>query len=167
FWSYFFNIIGDIHFFLPGVFANNTTDVVNSNLWTLPWELQCYIFMSTALIYASFVDGFQIVPAQVGGPTLVYYFVAGVLMFLWRDKFVFHEVFFFIASAACYILMMSPKTVFIYPVLLTYITVFIGLFPFPRFPLIKSGDYSYGIYLYGFPVTQSLVAGFAGLHQNL
>ena len=80
-------------------------------------------------------------------------------MFLWRDKIVFHEGFFLVSVGLCYVLMMSPKTVFIYPILLTYITVFIGLFPFPKFSLIKSGDYSYGIYLYGFPVTQALFAG--------
>ena len=28
------------------------------------------------LIYASLVNGFQVVPAQVEGPTLVYYFVS-------------------------------------------------------------------------------------------
>jgi len=189
FWRYFLNIVGDVHFYLPGVFTNNTTNVVNSNLWTLPWELHCYIVMSfmiisgivyqrkilailfalvtIILIYASLVTGFQVVPAQVDGPTLVYYFVTGVLMFLWRDKIVFHEVLLLVAAAVCYVLMMSSKMVFIYPVLLTYITVFIGLFPFPRFSLIKSGDYSYGIYLYGFPVTQALVAGVSGLHQNL
>jgi peptidoglycan/LPS O-acetylase OafA/YrhL len=189
FWSYFLNIAGDVHFHLPEVFTDNTTDVVNSNLWTLPWELYCYVVMSfmiitgmvyhrkalaiffgaatIVLIYASLVDGFQVVPAQVAGSTLVYYFVAGVLMFLWRDKIVFHEMLFCLSVAICYILMMSSKMVFIYPILLTYITVFIGLFPFPRFSLIKSGDYSYGIYLYGFPVTQALVAGFAILHKNL
>ena len=189
FWSYFLNIAGDVHFHLPEVFTDNTTDVVNSNLWTLPWELYCYVVMSlmiltgmvyhrkalaiffgvatSVLIYASLVDGFQVVPAQVAGLTLVYYFVSGVLMFLWRDKIVFHEVLLFLAVVICYVLMMSSKMVFIYPVLLTYITVFIGLFPFPRFSLIKSGDYSYGIYLYGFPVTQALVAGFAILHKNL
>jgi peptidoglycan/LPS O-acetylase OafA/YrhL len=189
FWRYFLNIVGHVQFKLPEVFTNNTTDVVNSNLWTLPWELQCYIVMSfmivtgivyyrkplailfgaatIVLIYASLVHGFQVVPAQLNGPTLVYYFVAGVLMFLWRDKIVFHEVLFFVAAAVCYVLMMSSKTVFIYPILLTYITIFIGLFPFPSFSLIKSGDYSYGIYLYGFPVTQALVAGFPILHQNL
>jgi peptidoglycan/LPS O-acetylase OafA/YrhL len=181
FWSYFLNIIGDVHLYLPGVFSRNNTDIVNSNLWTLPWELQCYIVMSimmvtgvlfrrniltilfgiatAAVLYASFANGFQVVPAQVGGPTLVYYFVVGVLMFLWRDKFVFHDGFFLVSVGLSYILMMSPQTVFIYPVLLTYITVFIGLFPFPRFSLIKSGDYSYGIYLYGFPVTQAVFAG--------
>lgn len=189
FWSYFLNILGDIHFKLPGVFTHNTTDIVNSNLWTLPWELQCYIVMSimivtsilynrkvltilfgiatAALIYASLVYDFQVVPAQVEGPTLVYYFVSGVLVFLWRDKIVFHEALFLTAAVICYVLMLSSKTVFLYPVLLTYITAFIGLFPFPKFALIKSGDYSYGIYLYGFPVTQSLVACFPGLHQNL
>jgi peptidoglycan/LPS O-acetylase OafA/YrhL len=189
FWGYFMNILGDIHFHLPGVFTNNITDVVNANLWTLPWELQCYVVASfmivtgilyyrkllavlfavatVVLIYASLSAGFQVVPAQVGGLTLVYYFVAGVLMFLWRDKIVFHDMFFLVAAAVCYLLMMSPRTVFIYPILLTYITVFIGLFPFPRFSLIKSGDYSYGIYLYGFPVTQALVAGFPSLEKNL
>jgi peptidoglycan/LPS O-acetylase OafA/YrhL len=189
FWGYFLNVVGDIHFNLPGVFTNNNTDIVNSNLWTLPWELQCYIVMScmivtgivyqrkvlsilfgvatAVLLYASLAHGFQVVPAQVEGPTLVYYFVAGVLAFLWRDKIVFHELLFFIAAGTCYVLMLSAKMVFVYPVLLTYITVFIGLFPFPKFSLIKSGDYSYGIYLYGFPVSQALVAGFPGLNHNL
>ena len=146
FWSYFLNIVGDVHFHLPGVFTSNTTDIVNSNLWTLPWELRCYIVMSLmiitgivyyrkmltilfgaatiVLIYTSFSNGFQVVPAQVAGLTLVYYFVAGVLMFLWRDKIVFHEGLFFTSAAICYVLMMSAKMVFIYPVLLTYITVF-------------------------------------------
>jgi peptidoglycan/LPS O-acetylase OafA/YrhL len=193
FWSYFLNVVGDIHLFLPEVFTNNNTNIVNSNLWTLPWELQCYIVMSVMIvtgvlfhrnvlailfgivtavsIYESFINGFQVVPAQVGGPTLIYYFVTGVLAFLWRDKLVFHGGLFLVSAVICYILMMSPKTVFIYPALLTYITVFIGLFPFPRFSLVKSGDYSYGIYLYGFPVTQavfavSLLMGFSR-HGNL
>jgi peptidoglycan/LPS O-acetylase OafA/YrhL len=189
FWSYFLNIVGNIHFHLPGVFMKNVTDVVNSNLWTLPWELDCYVVMSfmivtriiycrkaltilfgaatICLIYVSVADGVQVVPAQVGGPTLVYYFVAGVLMFLWQDKIMFHEFIFLIFAVSCYILMMSAKMVFIYPLMLTYITVFIGLFPLPKFALIKSGDYSYGIYLYGFPVTQALVAGISNLHKNL
>jgi peptidoglycan/LPS O-acetylase OafA/YrhL len=188
FWRYFLNIVGEVNFYLPGVFTNNTTNVINSNLWTLPWELRCYIAMSfmiilglvyhrkvlsilfgvatIVLIYASMVYGFQVVPAQVAGPTLVYYFVAGVLMFLWRDKIVFHEVLFVVSGVVCYVMMMSSRTVFMYPVFLTYITVFIGLCPFPRLAFIKSGDYSYGIYLYGFPVTQALLAGFPVLHKN-
>ena len=37
-------------------------------------------------------------------------------------------------------------------------TVFIGLLPIPKSKLMSSGDYSYGIYLYGFPIAQTLVA---------
>ncbi|MHC2253001.1 peptidoglycan/LPS O-acetylase OafA/YrhL [Bradyrhizobium embrapense] len=37
---------------------------------------------------------------------------------------------------------------------LVYITVFLGLSKLPRLPLFSRGDYSYGIYLYGFPMQQ-------------
>jgi len=32
------------------------------------------------------------------------------------------------------------------------------LIAIPKVPLIGTGDYSYGIYLYGFPIAQALVA---------
>ena len=69
----------------------------------------------------------------------------------------FHEVCFLVCAIVCYCLMMSSKMVFVYPLLLTYMTVFIGLFPFPKFSLLKSGDYSYGIYLYSFSGSRSLL----------
>jgi peptidoglycan/LPS O-acetylase OafA/YrhL len=36
--------------------------------------------------------------------------------------------------------------------------VFLGLVNFPKIRFIQSGDYSYGVYLYGFPIAQALVA---------
>jgi peptidoglycan/LPS O-acetylase OafA/YrhL len=46
------------------------------------------------------------------------------------------------------------------------VTVYLGLLEPPRSRLISSGDYSYGVYLYGFPVQQAVIAtlGAAGLH---
>lgn len=41
--------------------------------------------------------------------------------------------------------------------LLIYVTVYIGLADMPRIPLYANGDYSYGIYLYGFPIQQSIM----------
>ena len=38
-----------------------------------------------------------------------------------------------------------------------YITIFIGLTAFPKLPLFSNGDYSYGIYLYGYPIQQALL----------
>lgn len=42
-WSYFYNIIGHIHYYLPGVFEGNPRPQVNVSLWTIPYELECYI----------------------------------------------------------------------------------------------------------------------------
>jgi len=39
---------------------------------------------------------------------------------------------------------------------LVYITAFLGVSRLPKLPLFSRGDYSYGIYLYGFPVQQAV-----------
>ncbi len=189
FWNYFWNILGHVQFHLPAVFENNKSTIVNANLWTLPWEFYCYLSMSFIIIsgllgrrllltvgffaitivsfFASILYGFQVVPAHLGGIMLVYYFSTGMMIFLWREKFIFHELIFLACAVTCYILMMSPRTVFIYPILLTYMTVFIGLCPIKQFKLLKTGDYSYGIYLYGYPVTQALVTAVPALKSSL
>ena len=46
---YFLNIGGDIHYFLPGVFNDlPLPQYVNLQLWTVPWELTCYIAIVVA-----------------------------------------------------------------------------------------------------------------------
>lgn len=45
---------------------------------------------------------------------------------------------------------------------LAYLTVYLGLLNPPRLRWLLSGDYSYGLFLYGFPIQQACVAsGFA------
>ncbi|SHN38015.1 Acyltransferase family protein [Duganella sacchari] len=47
FHSYFLNIAGIIHYTLPGVFETNPfPKVINGQLWTIPWELECYVALS-------------------------------------------------------------------------------------------------------------------------
>jgi peptidoglycan/LPS O-acetylase OafA/YrhL len=44
--SYFGNIVGLVHFTLPGVFEHNPVpQVINSQLWTIPFELECYFLL--------------------------------------------------------------------------------------------------------------------------
>jgi len=38
----------------------------------------------------------------------------------------------------------------------TYCMVYLGMLPLPRIRLLQMGDYSYGVYLYGFPIQQTL-----------
>jgi len=190
FWSYFYNIIGYVHYFLPGVWEHSQgTPVVNGNLWTLPYEFESYVLMSalmilgivyrpklfTALFVAVTIPllvansfyGYGITPAHLGGRVMVYYFATGLLIYLWRYRIIFHETTFVVCGAISYWLMMYTTTVYIYPLLLAYVTIYIGLFPFPQFKLLKSGDYSYGIYLYGYPVTRALIEAVPALRGNL
>jgi peptidoglycan/LPS O-acetylase OafA/YrhL len=39
----------------------------------------------------------------------------------------------------------------------SYIAIFIGVANIPRMPIFKNGDYSYGIYLYGYVIQQTIV----------
>lgn len=180
FWAYFWNILGYVHFDLPGVFKDSIDTAVNANLWTLPFELESYIVMSAfmifgllhkrtlftvlfaaatvALIVANVSYGFEAHMGTIGGRVLVYYFAAGVLFFLWRKEIPYHPVLLLLAGTVAYFCFFSTRLVFVTPLFLTYVTIFIGLSKLPEVPLIKTGDYSYGIYLYGFPVTQALVA---------
>ena len=52
FFKYFLNIVGWIHYELPGVFQDNPSQRVNGALWTVPWEIFCYIIMSFLMITA-------------------------------------------------------------------------------------------------------------------
>jgi len=45
FFTYFFNILGFAQLHLPGVFETHPADYVNVSLWTIPYEIGCYILM--------------------------------------------------------------------------------------------------------------------------
>jgi peptidoglycan/LPS O-acetylase OafA/YrhL len=50
FFSYFFNIVGWVHYTLPGVFENNPSPEVNGALWTIPFEIGCYVILIGLMI---------------------------------------------------------------------------------------------------------------------
>jgi peptidoglycan/LPS O-acetylase OafA/YrhL len=189
FFRYFGNIVGEVSFYLPGVFGTAHEKAVNANLWTLPYEMRCYALLSVLMvvgvlfknrwltgafvaatllaIYFSIFHGWMITAGKLPGLVLVYYFIVGLLFYVWRYKIPFHEGLFAGAAVVAYPLMMFPKAVFIYPIAVVYMTVFFGMFPVPQFKLLRTGDYSYGIYLYGFPVTQALVTSFPSLKSSM
>ena len=46
FWAYFQNIVGNVHMTLPGVFIDlPMPNNVNGQLWTIPFELDCYLVL--------------------------------------------------------------------------------------------------------------------------
>jgi peptidoglycan/LPS O-acetylase OafA/YrhL len=145
---YFGNLFGWVVFDLPGVFLNNRVPrIVNTNLWTLPSEFECYlitaVLMSTGFLARkkftiillpllavficlnSFTD-FDAAPHMSEGRTITYYFFVGVSFFMWREYIPMRWSLFVLAAAL-------------------------------------TGDYSYGIYLYGYPITQAVLAAVPAL----
>src|SRR6516165_4596561 len=47
---FFFNMVGWVHFTLPGVFTDHTVPEVNGSLWTVPFEIGCYALISLLII---------------------------------------------------------------------------------------------------------------------
>jgi peptidoglycan/LPS O-acetylase OafA/YrhL len=68
--------------------------------------------------------------------------------------------FFLIASVLGFVGTRVEGTVFLVPLLFTYAIVYLGMVDLPRLPVLQSGDYSYGVYLYGFPIQQAIIAAF-------
>ena len=86
----------------------------------------------------------------------------GIAIYLYRDRIPYDGRILAVCSALCLgAALLGPAAWITQPVLnaviapaLVYITVFLGVSKLPRLPLFSRGDYSYGIYLYGFPVQQ-------------
>ncbi len=178
---YFGNIIGFVSFDLPGVFTrNHVPGVVNANLWTLPAEFYCYlvtaVMMATGLMFdrktftilfavatslaiaASLLFGFGLSNTTAATPLVVYYFFAGSLVYQWRDSIPRDARLFILAAAVSYGLLLFHQTAFIAPLAVVYVTVYLGLCHHEKLGVLRNADYSYGIYLYGFPITQAVLA---------
>jgi peptidoglycan/LPS O-acetylase OafA/YrhL len=183
FFAYFGNIVGRVRFELPGVFLSNPyPGVVNVNLWTLQPEFYCYlataVLISTSLLFnrkvftvffiaataalcgVNFHSGFGEPSGNYPASVVVYYFFCGSFLYHWRHFVPTTFVFFIIASVLGFVGTRFEGTVFLVPLLFTYAIVYLGMVELPRLPVLQSGDYSYGVYLYGFPIQQAIIGAF-------
>ena len=186
-YQYLWNIfLFKLSYVLPGVFeANSYPNIVNMSLWTLPYEFICYfgvvildIFLISRNRYVfagfgilMFVVGFVVLNSpyaalQIGETdirldnffVLTTYFAAGAIFFQFRDKIPLK------AAAAGVLLIIyafsfyfDKSSIFGY-LCLPYI-VFWFVFS-DRIKLHKAGkfgDFSYGMYIYSFPVQQTII----------
>ena len=189
FFKYFGSLIGKIQYSLPGVFTTNPlSNVVNNSLWTLAPEILCYAYIAlviaagllgrrTLLSFliviataAAFTgDNFVFAAARLGDAarphTLIVAFALGNLLFLWRHSIPFNRWLFLICLLAGGALASNPSLVTAATPFLAYVTVYLGLLPLPRLPVLDRGDFSYGIYLYAMPVQQSFAFAFPRLRH--
>ena len=67
----------------------------------------------------------------------------------------FHLPLLALAAVLSYALLYLPQTQYLAIIPLTYVTVSIGLAELPKSALSGAGNFSYGIYLYGYPLQQT------------
>lgn len=178
FFSYLRNIVGDIHYRLPGVFEQNPIELVNGQLWTVPYELVCYVVLAGTAVVGLFKSksrmlGFLVLfyAAQtlntifhpnpgfqgVTGTTIVGAFIAGLVVYKFRHSLPWSFRLFLLSIAAVtFCVYFVQNGVRFIPLPAAYMAAYLGMLNPPRNRIISSGDYSYGIYLYGFPVQQTI-----------
>jgi peptidoglycan/LPS O-acetylase OafA/YrhL len=194
FWRYFGNVAGFVSLTLPGVFETNPDHSVNTSLWTIPFEIGCYILMAglilgkclhrprlvlmlcaafgaTAIVifladpssaFASGLDPRSIFVGS-GGSRLFISFLLGIAIYLYRFDIEYSGraalacLLFCLLVAAVGPLPGALLNVFVTPALV-YLTAYLGVSDLPKLPFFDRGDYSYGVYLYGYPLQQTIVA---------
>jgi hypothetical protein len=94
-------------------------------------------------------------------------FAAGNVAYLYRHWLPHNRLLFLACLVAAYFTLGTSSLSSVSVLLVTYCTVWVGLTPLPLIPLARYGDYSYGIYLYGYPVQQSMAYLFPELRTPL
>ena len=178
FHAYFLNIIGDIHFTLPGVFQANPSKLVNGQLWTIPVELECYLVLTglallgfhrkkswlffTVIFLTTLLEGRVLggMSAPWASRQLLLCFITGVLFFAYRDQIRLSMWAFCLAVSVSFACVEFQSLQYLAGFPVAYVTVYLGLRNPTRWNFLQSGDYSYGLFLYGFPIQQLVVALF-------
>ena len=85
-------------------------------------------------------------------------YLFGVLCYGFRGLIPYNRMIALVAFAAAVCLFLVPDGRAFAPLPVAYVVVFLGLTNPRRNAILKSGDYSYGIYLYSFTIQQCVVA---------
>lgn len=175
FFDYFNNLYGNVRYYLPGVFESQPFTKVNVSIWTVPFELECYVALSLLYLFGLFRNkwvllsavsavgllfAYQIrdIPNAEGlvmpGRVLVMSFLFGNVIYKFRES---------LPAGAAVGILMTVITMFLMRHTLTmipaafaaaYAAASLGSTNPWRAPIIFNGDYSYGVYLYAFPIQQ-------------
>jgi peptidoglycan/LPS O-acetylase OafA/YrhL len=177
-WKYLLHnakLFPDVMYRLPGVFLENPwPGGVNGSLWTLPVEVRMYMivaFMGVMgflrrseifnLIGLLIVAWYLLVPEHfvllhdLKHARLGVYFLLGALLYMNRDTIIYHWIGVAVLSALLFLSFGKSSYDLVFAAWFSYLILYISFHRSIRFPdLGKYGDFSYGLYLYAFPMTQ-------------
>lgn len=176
-WSFALGaLLLDLRTQLPGVFADRPFgDSVNGSLWTVILELRCYgavlVFglaggfrrraVANAVLGAVLIGGYWLqpyLPAIGVAPhhnRQFAYFVIGSLFWINRDHVPLNGP----AAVAAVLLPWLVWGTPLFPIVLAFglvYAIFVAAYLAPHVDLDRIGDFSYGIYIYAWPIQQAV-----------
>lgn len=185
-WSYLLlNIVLRSQYLLPGVFEANPLPGVNGSLWTIPLEVVMYVLLAIAgwsglacgprhvrervraspWLFAVLLVAATLLVAKVAftGPQyyrLALYFLLGAVLYRVRRRIGLNPL---LAALLMTIAVLGAHHDFgrwLLPAALPYSILVVALHPMLRMrpTWLHRHDYSYGTYLYGFPLQQAAIA---------
>ena len=98
--------------------------------------------------------------SAVSSYALVASFLTGVSVFIYRDHIPLNGRLLAISILLTYVMLYNGTLQYLAAIPVTYATVYLGLTDFRKTIITATGDYSYGVYLYGFPVQQLIAYEF-------
>lgn len=176
---------------LPGVFVQNPLEnAINGSLWSLPLEVICYAGVLSCgllgILRRSKLFGAIVIVCTAGYivrlvaldqglklpflPQILVYvgfpFVIGMAFFVWSDRVILSKWIALGLVAFAGLAWPTPAFLLAFVVALSYGAF---LFGFANLPILarynKLGDYSYGVYIYAFPIQQAVAM--AGIEEPL
>lgn len=169
---------------LPGLFEFNPyPKVANGSLWTLTWEVFMYLSLAAAFalgllrrtawltlaVGVVYVAAFASHEGKLRLPGLLWfpgyffgYFYCGVLLWVHRRRIPGSRALLLLAVAVLALVLDRYQTSalarLLYPAVLAYAVISLALIPDGLMRRYNSvGDYSYGVYIYAFPVEQLMI----------
>jgi peptidoglycan/LPS O-acetylase OafA/YrhL len=167
---------------LPGVFGDNAYPrQVNGSLWTLAPEAWAYIGVAALglagalrrtwapLVVAAFLlalphDPTGLLPGAPKEIWLLQAFAAGTCLYLFQDRIPWHGGIALVLVAAYAFVPSEALQLKLVIVAVPYAVIYLAYRgPAALRRLTRRGDFSYGIYLYAWPVGQAVAAAWTGI----
>lgn len=172
---------------MNNMFIDLPLNIVNGSLWTLKYEVYCYILVSLLgifkllnktvvtslfvfllIIYMSQIYGGLELTRAIMIPRLFTFFLLGSMYFLYKEHVVFNKqiITFALVTSIVFIWLGFTKIAEIF--LFTYLLfTIIYSSQFRLYDFAKYGDFSYGLYIYSFFAQQLILYTFTDINFYL
>lgn len=176
------SILDTLKFTITGVFDNNPDPAINGSLWTLPVEIRAYIMalflvmvgvttttsrFNACLVTAIFInykypDVLTTLFPIPGSASLLLYFLFGSALYI-NKKFIPISPILLVVSVVTIICNRNGFSPVLLSFLIVYTVISSGYLCSKIVSFKLDNDYSYGCYLYAYPLSQLSFVLFAGI----